>query len=183
MLTSAMTEIQVQPQVPEPRGREATIVVTDIEGSTAMNERLGDEAWLELLLTHNAILRDRVWRHGGREVGARGDGFMIVFRRAVDAVRFAISAQRLLADHAELHPEHELRVRMGIHHGLVLSEEDDICGASVQATRRITGAARGGEVLVSGVVRELLAVENVVFEDPRELLGTARVFPLRWARP
>ena len=187
MLTSTAWEVQEDMEAPRQQEDELTIVFTDIEGSTAINERLGDETWLRVLLEHNALLRDRIWRHGGREAGRRGDGFLVVFPRPVDAARFAISVQRLLSDRAERHPHLELRIRVGIHHGRVLSDGDAVLGANVCFASRVTQAARGGEILFSSTSRELLATENVQFDDPRDLPGAgpgddARVFPLRWAR-
>lgn len=167
--------------------QQLTMVFTDIEDSTAINERLGDEAWLELLLTHNAIVRHRARRHGGREVRFRGDGFLLAFDRPADAARCAVSIQRAIADRAESSPQLALRIRLGMHHGPALSEGGDLLGANVNLAERIVAAARGAEILVSSPCRELLGQENLCFGDARDVdlagsPGTQRLFPLSWRR-
>jgi GGDEF domain-containing protein len=74
-----------------------TILFTDIEDSTALNERLGDRRWLELLRAHNAIVRDCVREHGGYEVKAQGDGFMVAYPSAREALGCAVDMERKLA--------------------------------------------------------------------------------------
>jgi hypothetical protein len=93
----------------------ATILFTDIEGSTQLTERLGDREWMTLLRQHNEIVREQSAKYSGFEVKSQGDGFMLAFASARDAVRCAIGIQRALA---ERHPEaDELRVRIGLHTG------------------------------------------------------------------
>ena len=165
-----------QPAGAEPEEVALTVVFTDIEGSTAINERLGDEAWLELLLLHTEIVRDRVWRHGGREVKSTGDGFMLVFDRPVDAARCAISIQRVLADLLRRYSKVQLPVRLGIHHGPMLRERTELFGMTVNLAQNVMSMANGGEILVSSDFRRLVADENLEFDAAR---GN-RVHALRW---
>ena len=102
---------------PDPRSHAApegtvTILFTDLEGSTAMIERLGDHRAQVLLRTHNALVREQVAAHGGFEVKAQGDGFMLAFASARRALLCAIAVQRALARYNAGHPEEPMRVRI-----------------------------------------------------------------------
>jgi len=94
------------------------ILFSDIVGSTAINERLGDNRWMELLREHNAIVRREWALHNGFEVKTMGDAFMLAFRSARDALRCAISIQRAFAKRNEIAKE-PIRVRIGLHVGEV----------------------------------------------------------------
>jgi eukaryotic-like serine/threonine-protein kinase len=168
-----------------------TILFSDIENSTLMTERLGDERWLEVLRAHNRIFRAHLQAHGGYEVKNQGDGFMLVFPDPSDAVECAVAIQRELAQQ-ELADTERVRVRMGLHAGEAIREEGDFFGRSVILAARIAAQARGGEVLVSSSLKERCGspAEDAVrcdfsFEDGRELelkglAGTHRVFRTRW---
>ncbi|MEE8370359.1 MAG: adenylate/guanylate cyclase domain-containing protein, partial [Dehalococcoidia bacterium] len=107
-----------------------TILFTDIEGSSAMTERLGDQRWLEVLRQHNAIVRKRVAVHEGFEVKAEGDGFMLAFGSARKALECAVEIQRAIAEWNTARPStgsgraDEVRVRIGLHTGEALKEAD-----------------------------------------------------------
>ncbi|MEA2479969.1 MAG: eukaryotic-like serine/threonine-protein kinase, partial [Thermoleophilaceae bacterium] len=137
------------------RGRSSpegaiTIAFTDIEGSTRIVERLGDERWLALLHEHDAIVREHLAEHDGIEVKHQGDGFMLAFSSSRAALRFAIALQRALAEHGRRRPADALRVRIGVHSGFVIADADDYFGREVIVAARISSAAVGGEILVSG---------------------------------
>jgi class 3 adenylate cyclase len=162
-----------------------TIMFSDIEGSTAMNERLGDKRWLELLREHNALVREQVKAHGGFEVKSEGDGFMLAFQSARRALQCAIDIQRAFAErNASLpaHPEpvegraepqpsahastssaradrsvdaEPIRVRIGLHTGEAIKEGDDFFGKHVNLAARVAGRAVGGQILVSSLLKEL----------------------------
>ena len=147
-----------------------TILFTDIEASTQLNERLGDVRWLELLRAHHAIVRDQVHQHGGFEVKSQGDGFMIAFpsaRRAVEcarAIQDAIDSQ--LGDHAD----GAIRLRIGLHTGEAIKEETDFYGKNIVLAARIADRARGGEILASSVVKQLTeSAGDLRFENEQEL--------------
>jgi class 3 adenylate cyclase len=131
-----------------------TIVFTDVEGSTALMEQLGEERWLAILRDHSRLLRKRVAAHGGLVVKSQGDGFMLIFASASAALACAAELQRIFALYNEEHPDQRLNVRIGIHTGNVFEENDDFFGRAVVLAARITGRARGGEVLVSEACRE-----------------------------
>jgi class 3 adenylate cyclase len=128
-----------------------TLVLTDIEGSTALLSRLGDR-YAELLRDVRDILRQAVQRAGGREVEARADEFFAAFARAGDAVGSAIDFQRALA--ARTWPGRvEVRVRVGIHSGRPTLTDTGYLGLSVHTAARVCSAAHGAQILVSSATK------------------------------
>ena len=163
-----------------------TIVFTDVEGSTAMTERLGDHRAHEVLRTHSRIVREQVATHGGFEVKSQGDGFMVAFRSARRALACAIALQRSFAAYSERHPDTPVRVRIGLHTGEVIKEADDFFGTAVIQAARIAAHAAGGEILVSALLRDLIegsgdfsfgALRAV---ELKGLSGTRQVAAVRW---
>jgi adenylate cyclase len=167
-------------------GGTLTIVFSDIEDSTRRNDELGDAAWMRLLNVHNTLIRRQVERSGGIEVKAQGDGFMLAFPSARSAARCCIEIQRALDRHASSHPLDELRVRIGMHTGEAIVEGGDLFGKPVVLAARIANQARGGEILVSSLVREILDSRgDLVFGKSRDvelkgLEGTHCLHPLDW---
>lgn len=134
-----------------------TIVFSDIEGSTQSAIELGDARWVAVLETHNAVIRGSVARHGGTEIKAQGDGFMLSFPSARRALLCMVDVQRALHALARSRPADGVRVRVGAHTGeVILGDDGDLFGRHVVIASRIADAARGGEILVSGIVRELV---------------------------
>ena len=133
-----------------------TIMFTDIVGSTAMATRLGDRQWKALLQVHDRILRGHVKSNGGTEVKSMGDGFMLTFPSARQAVRCAAAVQREMAEHERGSPDTPLRLRMGLSVGEPVREEQDLFGHSVILAARICAKAKGHQVLASHVVPALL---------------------------
>ena len=162
-----------------------TILFTDIESSTELNERLGDGRWFELLRAHNDIVRDCVREHSGYVVKAQGDGFMIAYPSAREALECAIEMERRLAG-ADQELSQPLRVRIGIHTGEAIKSGDDFYGRSVTLAARIGDEAKGGEILASSVVRELVdGTGEVAFEDAgvlelKGLRGKQHVYRVPW---
>ena len=165
------------------------ILFSDIEDSTVLTEKLGDEQWLEVLREHNAIFREQISRHDGYEVKSQGDGFMLAFPDPCEALDCAIDVQRAFAERERDGGGELLRVRMGLHTGEVISEEGDYFGKNVILAARIAAQAMGGEILVSEEMREVAAADNgngLRFDDGRELelkglAGSHRVFRADWA--
>lgn len=147
-----------------------TMLFSDIESSTALNERVGDVRWLELLRAHNTVVREQVHAHGGFEVKAQGDGFMIAFPSARRAVQCARAIQQAISSELGEHPEGPIRLRIGLHTGEAIREEADFYGKNVVLAARIADQARGGEILASAVVKQLTeSAGDVEFEDERDL--------------
>lgn len=166
--------------VTSPEGT-VTIMFTDIEASTAMNEAIGDDAFLPLLLRHNEIVRSQTESAGGTVVKSQGDGFMLAFPSARRGVECAIAVQQeVLAFDARL------SIRMGLHTGEPVRREDDFYGRDVAYAARIGSAASGGEILVSSLVKSLVEPSgSVPFEGPRELElkgfeGSQAVYAVSW---
>jgi class 3 adenylate cyclase len=135
-----------------------TIVFSDIEGSTARSQQLGDEGWYRVLSAHNDIVRRHVRQYGGREVKSEGDGFMLTFPSARRAVRCMTAVQATLAEHGRDDPDSAVLIRVGIHTGEAITDADgDLFGTHVVLAARIANEAAGGEVLVSALVREIIA--------------------------
>jgi class 3 adenylate cyclase len=159
-----------------------TILFSDIEGSTALNEQLGDVRWLELLREHHRVVREQVQAWGGFEVKAQGDGFMIAFPSARRGIQCAQAIQEAIASDLGHHPDGPIRVRIGLHTGEAMRDESDFYGKNVVVAARITDVAHGGEILASSVVKELTeSAGDVGFEHAREvelagLAGTHSVY-------
>jgi predicted ATPase/class 3 adenylate cyclase/DNA-binding CsgD family transcriptional regulator len=131
-----------------------TFLFTDIEGSTAMAERLGD-AWAGVLADHHRLIRGALAAHGGEEVVSQGDGIFAVFASPRACVDAAVEAQRALGSHAWPAGE-RVRVRMGIHSGEASQTEAGLAGLEVHRAARIAAVAYGGQVVVSAAAAELL---------------------------
>lgn len=147
-----------------------TILFSDIESSTSLNEQLGDDAWVKLLGAHDRLVRARVQRWGGHIVKSQGDGFMIAFRDPADAVRAGIEVQDALRAGTDRRLRRTpIRVRVGVHCGTAIERDGDLFGRDVAMAARVAAQATGGEVLVSDDVRlELREVEDIVLIDIRE---------------
>jgi predicted ATPase/class 3 adenylate cyclase/tRNA A-37 threonylcarbamoyl transferase component Bud32 len=146
-----------------------TIMFSDIEGSTAMNERLGDKKWLEVLREHNAIVRKQVKAHGGFEVKSEGDGFMVAFQSARRALECAVAIQTALGQRNDTANE-PVRVRMGLHSGEVIKDGQDFFGKNVILAARIAAQARGGEILVSSLLKALVeGAGDIAFGEGRKV--------------
>jgi len=151
-------------------------------------ERLGEDRWIDVMSAHNRIVRECADEHGGEVVKSRGDGFMILFASASAALDFAVALLQSLARYNEAEPAQRLRVRVGLHTGNIFQLDDDFLGKAVVLAARITGRARGGEILVSAACREYtLLVGRWRYGDAMELrlkglAGVERVYHLEWSR-
>ena len=136
-----------------------TVLFTDIVGSTALTERLGDERALELIGVHDAIVREALASADGREVKHTGDGIMASFVSAAGAVRCAAQIQHELARREAS----ELRVRIGAAAGEPVGRANDIFGSAVQLAARLCAHAQPEQILVSNVVAELCVGKGLSF--------------------
>ncbi len=132
-----------------------SILFTDLEGSTELLTRLGDEENQELLMVHNGIIREQVDSHGGFEVKAMGDGFMVVFSSTRKAVACAMDIQRSLSKYNQRQADRQLKVRMGINVGETIKEGEDFFGTAVVLAARVMDQAAGEQILVSDLFRKL----------------------------
>ena len=158
----------------EPDRVLATILYTDVVGSTARASAMGDEQWRSLLQTHHAAVRDAFARHRGQEVTAEGDGFLAKFDGPARAVR---CARTIIEDAKGI----GLQVRAGVHTGEVELIGDDVAGIALHIGARIGALAAGEQILVSGAVRDIVAGSGLAFTDAgdhelRGVPGTWRVY-------
>jgi class 3 adenylate cyclase len=154
----------------------ATLLVTDIVGSTDVAVPLGDAAWKELLARHGDGVRRELDRFRGLEVTTTGDGFLAIFDGAARAVRCAGA----IRDRAQ---QDALQIRAGVHSGEVERQAGNVRGVAVHAVTRIAALAQPGEVLVSASVVSLLEGSDLELEDAGEhelrgLPGRRRVYRL-----
>lgn len=168
LLADAVLDLGATSTQPADAGT-VTIVFSDIEGSTKRAVELGDLRWHEVLSVHNQIMRSMLTRHHGTEAHSLGDGFMMCFRSARSALAFITDAQRALAAYEAANPLEGLRVRAGVHTGeAVLGDDGDLFGRHVVMAARIADQARGGEILVSSLVREIVEPRgDIMFGDSR----------------
>ncbi len=165
------------------RNGSATIMFTDIAGSTSLVEALGDSRWAEMVSTHVTQLAALVVAEDGRVIKTLGDGTMSTFPSAGSALRAAQAIQRFLATQTD---EPRLRVRVGLHTGDVIEAGDDFFGTVVNKAARIAGATGPGEILVSDATRVMVGgARDFVFANSTELQlkgleGTHVVHRLDW---
>ncbi|BBZ22214.1 adenylate/guanylate cyclase domain-containing protein [Mycolicibacter hiberniae] len=130
------------------------VLFTDIEGSTELNERIGDRAWVKLIARHDEAVHRLVAAHRGQVVKSQGDGYMIAFADPAQAVRCALAIQQALQARRGRKPQQPIRVRIGVHMGRSVRRGDDLFGRNVAMAARVAAAAQGGQILISGPVRD-----------------------------
>ena len=155
----------------------ATLLFTDIVGSTERAAELGDRSWRELLERHHALVRRELARFRGEEKDTAGDGFFATFdgpARAIRCAQAVIESVRGIG----------LEVRAGVHTGECELHEGKVAGIAVSVGARVAGSAGPGEVLVTATVRDLVAGSGIQFEgrDERELKGVPGKWSLHAAR-
>lgn len=141
----------------------ATILVTDLVGSTEMATRLGDKAWADLLASHHHSVRRELARYSGEEIDTAGDGFLAVFDGPARAIRCAQAVQNTLAALG-------LPVRAGIHTGEIERRDKEIRGIAVHIAARVAAAATPEEILVTATTRDLVAGSGLSLVDRGERL-------------
>ena len=158
-----------------------TVLVTDIEGSTEMAESLGDLRFRQVLARHDDMVRACVDQHQGFVVKGTGDGFLLAFSSARQALLCASELQHAFDD------DEQLAIRMGVHSGEVVRADGDLYGKTVIVASRLASAATGGEVLVSEITKALTeSGGDLRFATTREvtlkgLSGTQQAWTLDWS--
>ncbi len=166
---------------------DIVVMFSDIEGSTARNQELGDRGWMKLLEKHNRLISKKVEEHGGHVVKNQGDGFMIAFSDPAQAVRCGMRVQEALIENPDRWDQ--IRVRMGVHVGSSVRRGDDIFGLNVAMAARVAGQADGGEILISETVRQEIGnAEDIELGAPREvelkgMKGSHQLFPVALPTP
>jgi class 3 adenylate cyclase/tetratricopeptide (TPR) repeat protein len=168
-------------------GDTLTLLFTDLVDSTAVSNRLGDDAAQALRRAHDRILREQFEAHGGTVIKGTGDGFFVTFPSARQGVECAAAIQRAIAAQQAEGRYPELSVRIGLNTGEPVVEGDDLFGADVTLAARIMAEAQGSEVLVSEVTGLLVRQHNFKLEPAGErtlkgFLQPVPVYRLHWLR-
>ena len=142
------------PQKPE--RRLATILFTDIVGSTELAAARGDAVWLDILERHNALVREQISAYSGRIVQTTGDGFLILFDAPAQATRYAASIITAVRDL-------DIEIRCGLHIGEIEIAEDSIRGIGVHIAARVIGYADPSEILVTGTLKDAVVGSGIEF--------------------
>ena len=161
-----------------------TVLFTDVVENTALLRRIGDEGWRAVMREHDEIVRAALREHGGTEISTSGDGFFASFGSSVKAIQCAVEMQRALARRNET-AEHPVEVRIGLNAGEPIEEGKDVLGTAVTMAARIMSQAGGGEILVSDVLRQLVAGKGFLFADRGEFVAKGfeepvRIYEVRW---
>ena len=175
------TDLQL-PEEQAPPVAPMAVLFTDMEASTAMTSQLGDARAQELVRTHDAVVREAIRERAGSEAKHTGDGIMATFVSISSAVDCAVAIQQGLR-----RVEAPFRVKIGIDAGEPLHDGAVITGTVVQSARRIVDRAQPGQILVSDVVRKLVAGRGYDFVDKgrvvlKGLPERARLFEVGWQR-
>ncbi|HEY9080205.1 adenylate/guanylate cyclase domain-containing protein [Magnetovibrio sp.] len=141
-----------------------TVLFTDIAGSTAMTQKLGDEGAQAVVRSHNSIVREAIQGFSGKEIKHTGDGIMASFPSAAAGVEAAMEMQKRTRSHNESDPNHPLGLKIGLNAGEPISEDDDLFGTTVQLAARIVDKASAGQILVSSSVHGLSQGKSLKFE-------------------
>ncbi|HEY7269442.1 MAG TPA: adenylate/guanylate cyclase domain-containing protein [Dehalococcoidia bacterium] len=165
-------------------GSIVTILFADIEDHSTVMHRLGDEQGRAVFREYEAMFRDALRRNGGTEIKTMDDGFMASFASAYRALECATELQRTMEARNQT-SDTPLHLRIGLNAGEPIAEHDDLFGSAVILASRTANKAKGGEVLVTDVVRQLAAGKGFMFSDlgDTELRGfedPVRLFELRW---
>lgn len=153
-----------RPAAPEPDRILATLLFSDIVASTERAAAIGDRRWRDVLDGHDALVREEIARHAGREIKATGDGFLALFDAPARAIRCAAAIRDGVRDLG-------IEVRIGLHAGEVELRGADVGGIAAHIGSRVAGEARPGEVVVSSTVRDLVAGSGITFAE----LGVRRL--------
>lgn len=172
---------------PSKAGRPAVtafriVFFSDIAGSTAMTQDLGDDEAVRMLEVHDDIIRAALDEHDGREVKHTGDGIMAAFASVSDALSGSIAAQRGLATHNAADPKQRIEVRIGLSAGEPVSRGDDLFGATVQLASRLCDHAEAGSIVVSGAVQDLAIGKGYAFTAPETASLKGFPDPVRLSR-
>lgn len=172
---------------PDLSGHETmTILFSDIKGSTEITDRLGDMAAQELFSKHNSIVREQVAEFQGHEIKSMGDGFMLAFPSALNGILCAVQIQKMLLEYNNSPEQEPVMVRIGLHAGEVIRENQDYFGRNVILASRISSQAKENQILVSSILKEMTASFNQLeFDTPMSVVlkglpGDVLVYPVNW---
>lgn len=164
LLDNALNEWN-KPKVKEEQTGPITVLFTDIAGSTAMTQALGDAGAQQVVRAHNRIVREALSNNAGKEVKHTGDGIMASFNKTSDGVDAAIEMQRGTVLHNQQNPDLPLHLKIGLNAGEPIAEDNDLFGTTVQLSARIVDKASADEIFVSEIVRGICAGKSYQFTN------------------
>ena len=161
------------------------IMFTDLKDSTRMTTLYGDAKALHLLHVHNALTRNSLNAHRGREIKHTGDGIMASFASVPDAVECAIAIQKAFAAYNQEHAEAPLYLRIGMSAGEPIEEHGDLFGKAVQLAARLCAHAEPAQILIDQVVLDQWSDKQLPFADlgavtPKGFAYAVRVYEVQW---
>jgi len=188
--------IKDPPQIDPSAGRSAdtpmdagfrVIMFTDLKDSTRMTTLYGDAKALHLLHVHNALTRNSLNAHRGREIKHTGDGIMASFASVPDAVECAIAIQKAFAAYNQEHAEAPLYLRIGMSAGEPIEEHGDLFGKAVQLAARLCAHAEPAQILIDQVVLDQWSGKQSPFADlgevtPKGFAYAVRVYEVEWVK-
>ncbi|MBC8269953.1 MAG: adenylate/guanylate cyclase domain-containing protein [Rhodospirillaceae bacterium] len=163
-LGQALTDWNKPTQKEESTG-PVTVLFTDIAGSTAMTQNLGDAVAQQIVRAHNRIVREALTQFAGKEIKHTGDGIMASFSTTSNGVEGSIKIQIDTAKHNENNPDLPLHIKIGLNAGEPISEDNDLFGSTVQMAARIVDKAKADEIFVSEIVRGICAGKETTFKN------------------
>jgi len=153
-----------KPKPKEAQARVVAVLFTDIAGSTALTQQLGDAGAQEVVRAHNKIVRENLTRYHGREVKHTGDGMMCSFDQPTNAVEASIEIQKETIQLRASNPALPLKLKIGINAGEPIAEDNDLFGTTVQLAARIVDKAQADQIFVSETVRGICTGKGISFK-------------------
>jgi len=154
-----------KPKQKEESSGPVTVFFTDIAGSTAMTQNLGDAVAQQIVRAHNRIVREALTEFNGKEIKHTGDGIMASFSTTSNGVEGSIKIQLETAKHNTNNPDLPLHIKIGLNAGEPISEDNDLFGSTVQMAARIVDKAKADEIFVSEIVRGICAGKEIKFKN------------------
>jgi class 3 adenylate cyclase len=142
-----------------------TVFFTDIAGSTAMTQSLGDAVAQQVVRAHNRIVREALTEFSGKEIKHTGDGIMASFSTTSNGVQGSMKIQVETVKHNANNPDLPLHIKIGLNAGEPISEDNDLFGSTVQMAARIVDKAKADEIFVSEIVRGICAGKEIKFKN------------------
>ena len=177
--------VRERPDLHRVTGQDGTVTLmfTDIEGATVLNESLGDDAWLEVLTAHDKLVRRCIRAERGQVIKTLGDSFMAAFAHPEEALVSAIAVQQKVGG-LEIPSKAALKVRIGLHTGEAIARGRDLFGINVATASRVAAQARGGQILITEDVATRLDGTHSLGKPRKVALkgisGAPRVLSVHW---
>jgi adenylate cyclase len=154
-----------KPKQKEENSGPVTVMFTDIVGSTAMTQDLGDAIAQQIVRAHNRIVREALTQFAGKEIKHTGDGIMASFPVTSNSVEASVAMQRGCMAHNEANPDLPLHIKIGLNAGEPIAEDNDLFGTTVQMAARIVDKAQAEEIFASEIVQGICSGKDIKFKN------------------